>query len=147
VFSEIFRAADGFDVVIANPPYSDSEAMTKADAPLRKLIQSSYAMTRETGTSTSHFYERGFRLLGSGEGLSFITPDKWISKPFGDEMRINTTPNIFSILKAGREVFETANVDAIVSGIYKAIVNVLTITHHAIHPIEQRGIQKARRKT
>src|ERR1019366_2161057 len=30
-------------------------------------------------------------------------------------MRIKTTDNIFSILKAGREVFESVNVDAIVS--------------------------------
>jgi len=115
VFSEVFHAADGFDVVIANPPYIDSEAMTKADAPLRKLIQTSYTMTRGNWDIYIAFYERGFRLLGSDAGLSFITPDKWISKPFGDQMRISTTPNIFSILKAGREVFESVNVDAIVS--------------------------------
>jgi hypothetical protein len=47
--------------------------------------------------------------------LSFITPDKWISKPFGDEMRRQTTDKIISILKAGRNVFESSNVDAIVT--------------------------------
>src|SRR3989442_1662126 len=61
------------------------------------------------------FYEKGFRLLGNQGVLSFITPDKWISKPFGDAMRISTTDKIFSILKAGRSVFESVNVDAIVT--------------------------------
>jgi hypothetical protein len=61
------------------------------------------------------FYEKGFNLPGRQGVLSFITPDKWISKPFGDEMRLRTTDRIFSILKAGRSVFESVNVVAIVT--------------------------------
>jgi hypothetical protein len=61
------------------------------------------------------FYEKGFGLLGRQGVLSFITPDKWISKPFGDEMRLRSTDRILSILKAGRSVFESVNVDAIVT--------------------------------
>jgi hypothetical protein len=61
------------------------------------------------------FYELGFKLLSDNGVLSYITPDKWISKPFGDEMRLKTTDMLHSILKAGRSVFESANVDAIVS--------------------------------
>lgn len=114
-FSEVFNTNGGFDVVVANPPYIDSEAMTKTDARLRKLIQDSYTMTRGNWDIYIAFYEKGFRLLGNKGVLSFITPDKWISKPFGDEMRIKKTENLHSILKAGREVFESVNVDAIVS--------------------------------
>jgi hypothetical protein len=115
LFSEVFREKGGFDVVIGNPPYIDSEAMTKTDGHLRKIIQASYTMTRGNWDIYIAFYERGFRLLGNQGVLTFITPDKWISKPFGDEMRIKKTANIFSILKAGRDVFESVNVDAIVS--------------------------------
>src|SRR3989442_7838808 len=61
------------------------------------------------------FYEKGFALLGREGVLSFITPDKWISKPFGTAMRVQTVDNIFSILKAGRSVFESVKVDAIVT--------------------------------
>lgn len=114
-FSEVFEAKGGFDAVIANPPYIDSETMTKNSPQLRQLIQTSYSMTRGNWDIYIAFYEKGFRLLGNEGVLSFITPDKWISKPFGDEMRIRRTDNIFSILKAGREVFESVNVDAIVS--------------------------------
>jgi hypothetical protein len=61
------------------------------------------------------FFEAGFNNLNSGGVLSFITPDKWISKPFGDELRKHTTVSLESILNAGREVFESAKVDAIVT--------------------------------
>ena len=114
-FSEVFHAKGGFDVVIANPPYIDSENMTKTNPELRKIIQSSYAMTKGNWDIYIAFYEKAFSLLDSSGVLSFITPDKWISKPFGDELRAHTTENIFSLLNAGREVFQTANVDAIVT--------------------------------
>jgi hypothetical protein len=114
-FSEVFAAKHGFDVVIANPPYIDSENMTKNSPQLRQEIQASYSMTRGNWDIYIAFYEKGFGLLGKEGVLSFITPDKWISKPFGDEIRIRKTDSIVSILKAGREVFESVNVDAIVS--------------------------------
>ena len=114
-FSEVFHTKSGFDAIIANPPYIDSENMTKTNPELRKIIQSSYAMTKGNWDIYIAFYERAFGLLGSNGVLSFITPDKWISKPFGDELRAQTTKNIFSILNAGRDVFQSANVDAIVT--------------------------------
>lgn len=114
-FSEVFSAKGGFNSVIANPPYIDSENMTKNQPELRKAIQGSYSMTKGNWDIYIAFYEKGLGLMGSPGALSFITPDKWISKPFGDEMRTKTTNRIFSILKAGRSVFESVNVDAIVS--------------------------------
>jgi type I restriction-modification system DNA methylase subunit len=140
VFSEVFHAGSGFDVVIANPPYIDSEAMSKTDGELRKLIQASYTMTRGNWDIYIAFYERGFDILSSKAGLSFITPDKWISKPFGDEMRIKTTPNIFSILKAGRDVFESVNVDAIVSVFTKTPQPLLRIYEYVAATIAPKRV-------
>ncbi len=114
-FSEVFSDNGGFDTVIANPPYIDSENMSKTNPELRKIIQSSYLMTKGNWDIYIAFYERAFSLLGANGVLSFITPDKWISKPFGDELRAQTTDNIASLLNAGRNVFQTANVDAIVT--------------------------------
>ncbi|MGB9497798.1 MAG: Eco57I restriction-modification methylase domain-containing protein, partial [Dissulfuribacterales bacterium] len=114
-FSEVFHRKGGFDVVIANPPYVDSENMTKNTPELRRVIKSSYSLTRGNWDIYIAFYEKGFRLLGHGGVLSFITPDKWISKSFGDELRLRKTDNLYSIMKAGRDVFEEVNVDAIVS--------------------------------
>jgi hypothetical protein len=114
-FSEVFRAKGGFDVVIANPPYIDSEAMTKVNPEVRDAVQSTYKYTKGNWDIYIAFFETGFNNLNSNGVLSFITPDKWISKPFGDELRKHTTVFLESILHAGREVFETAKVDAIVT--------------------------------
>ena len=107
--------AKGFDVVIGNPPYIDSENMTNTNPRLRELIQATYSMTKGNWDIYIAFYEKGFKLLNENGVLTFITPDKWISKPFGDALRLQTTNKIYSILKAGRDVFESVNVDAIVS--------------------------------
>ena len=111
----MFGILDGFDVVVGNPPYIDSEGMVKCGLQeLRDEIQRSYTMTRGNWDIYIAFYELGFRLTKTDGSLSFITPDKWISKPFGEELRKQTFPNMFAILRAGRDVFESVNVDAIV---------------------------------
>ncbi len=114
-FSEVFHTKNGFDVVIANPPYIDSEEMTRSSPTLRKAVQSDFTFTKGNWDIYIAFFEIGFNNLNGAGVLSFITPDKWISKPFGNEMRRLTTSKLASILHAGREVFESAKVDAIVT--------------------------------
>lgn len=114
-FSEVFHRRKGFDVVIANPPYIDSETMTKTAPALRATVQKRLTFTKGNWDIYIAFFEVGFNQLSGCGGLTFITPDKWISKPFGNEMRRCTTEMLESILHAGREVFENAKVDAIVT--------------------------------
>lgn len=117
VFSEVFQKNNGFDVVIANPPYIDSERMSGEElADIRAIVAKTYKLTKGNWDIYIAFFEKGFNLLNSKGTLTFITPDKWISKPFGDALRIAKVPrNLLAILKAGRNVFEDAKVDAIVS--------------------------------
>lgn len=114
-FSEVFQAKGGFDVVIANPPYIDSEQMTKTAKELRDAVQANYKFTKGNWDIYIAFFELAFNRLNRSGVLSFITPDKWIAKPFGNEMRRLTTAKLDSILRAGREIFEHAKVDAIVT--------------------------------
>ena len=60
--------------------------MTKTDAKVRKQIQKSYRFTQGNWDIYIAFFELGFRLLNRRGVLTFITPDKWISKPFGDAL-------------------------------------------------------------
>lgn len=54
--------------------------------------------------------------LTSGSIVSFITPDKWLSKPFGEKFRQNQMrQRLYKITKAGNKVFESATVDAIIT--------------------------------
>ena len=115
-FSDVFQEKDGFDVVIANPPYIDSESMARTgQGDVREAIQKTYEMTKGNWDIYIAFFELGFKKMNKNGTLTFITPDKWISKPFGNELRKRTVNNIFAILRAGREIFDAAKVDSIVS--------------------------------
>jgi len=115
-FPETFFVNLGFDVVIGNPPYLDSENMVLSGlGSLRDFISQRYATTKGNWDIYIAFMEIGFKMLSHSGMLSFITPDKWISKPFGDELRRILFRNINSIFDVGRGVFETSKVDSIVT--------------------------------
>lgn len=115
-FADVFEEKGGFDVVIANPPYIDSESMVKnGQSEMRESIQKTYNWTKGNWDIYIAFFELGFKSLNKKGSLSFITPDKWISKPFGNEFRKETLYNIYLILRTGRNIFEDAKVDSIVS--------------------------------
>ncbi|MBU9722578.1 MULTISPECIES: Eco57I restriction-modification methylase domain-containing protein [Bacillaceae] len=109
-----------FDIVIGNPPYIDSETMMLTGLrDEREDIARKYRLTKGNWDMYIAFFERGFDLLSNHGVLSFITPDKWIAKPFGKKLRSEMLPHFDSFLKAGRGVFGSANVDAIVTQITK----------------------------
>lgn len=115
-FARVFKEKGGFDIVIGNPPYIDSENMVNQGLEEeRNLLAKRYSFTKGNWDIYIAFFERGYRLLSGNGTLSYITPDKWISKPFGAEMRKHLFKNFKSILVAGRDVFETALVDSIIT--------------------------------
>lgn len=112
----MFGIKDDFSIVIANPPYIDSEGMVNNGLEdLRNYIVENYEYTRGNWDIYIAFFERGLACLSQNGILTYISPDKWISKPFGKELRANTLKYMYSILNAGRNVFESANVDSIVT--------------------------------
>lgn len=115
-FVEVFQTRGGFDITIANPPYIDSETMVNTGMKeVRDYIAGNYQTAKGNWDIYVAFIERSFNLLNEQGSLIFITPDKWISKPFGEEVRKLYLENILSILAAGRDVFETSNVDSIIT--------------------------------
>ena len=109
---------DKFDIVIGNPPYIDSETMFNVGLEReREFIVKKYKWTKGNWDIYIAFFERGFNLLNGNGNMIFITPDKWLSRPFGEKMRENILNNLESILFAGRNVFESAIVDSIITNI------------------------------
>ena len=113
-FPEIMENG-GFDVVVGNPPYIDSEAMTKYQALEREYIGLTFKGATGNWDIYIPFIEQSFNLLNDSGFLAFITPDKWLGKPFGESIRTLFLDNIMKIRRYGRSVFADALVDSIVS--------------------------------
>lgn len=110
----MFGIKDGFDIVIGNPPYIDSETMTNNGLGWeRDLLLERLDYLTGNWDIYMAFLEIG---LKQAKILSFITPDKWLSKPFGLKFRENLMlPRMISICHCGSDVFKSATVDAIIT--------------------------------
>ena len=115
-FHDVFSrpSKEGFDIVIGNPPYIDSETMTNLGLEWeRRLLQAKYSNLAGNWDIYMAFFELS---LSIGSIVSFITPDKWLSKPFGERFRKNQLcSRLYTITKAGSKVFENVTVDAIIT--------------------------------
>ncbi len=120
----------GFDTVIGNPPYIDSEAMVNSGLDReRNYISNNYIFAKGNWDIYIAFFERGINLIKADGNLIYITPDKWITKPFGITFRENCLENFISITKVGRDVFDSALVDSILTVISKKKSNILTVNN------------------
>ncbi|MEY3498513.1 MAG: hypothetical protein RL308_182 [Bacteroidota bacterium] len=129
----------GFDIVIGNPPYIDSETMVNnGDEYLREVLTKRLNFTRGNWDIYIAFFEVAFDLLNSNGNMTYITPDKWISKPFGYELRKGLLNNYRVVTEAGRKVFITAKVDSIITFISKNIYSNLQVNNiidYTINPL------------
>jgi type I restriction-modification system DNA methylase subunit len=118
-FADIMSAG-GFDVVVGNPPYIDSEEMVRNHQQRqRDYIATHYPSAKGNWDIYIAFFDRAFSLLTRNGLLCFITPDKWLSKEFGSELRKNLLRHIRTIFVVGRDVFESAKVDSVITKISK----------------------------
>ena len=110
-FSEVFKEKQGFDVVIANPPYIQ---LQKDKGKLTNLYQSqSYETFEKTGDIYCLFYEKGFNIINKSGCLCFITSNKWMRANYGKSLRKYFYKNTFvnQIIDLGANIFDTATVD------------------------------------
>ncbi len=105
-----------FDAVIANPPYIDSERMiNQGQRALRERLAQRWPSARGNWDLYIVFMELGLALLKPGGAMAYLTPDKWLSKPFGNALRARHLDKIERIVGLGRDVFEQARVDSIIT--------------------------------
>ena len=83
----MFGIKNGFDIVIANPPYVDSESMTKNSPEIRDLYKEIYTTTKGNWDLFVPFIEQGFNLLRDFGHLSFIIPNKLIAAKYAVTLR------------------------------------------------------------
>jgi very-short-patch-repair endonuclease len=118
----------GFDIVIANPPYIDSETMVNTGLNgLRIHLANKMSFCKGNWDIYIAFFDMGYHFLNRNGNLVYITPDKWISKPFGYELRKQLKNKFKKIAEAGRHVFQNAKVDSIITFLNNYDVDFLLI--------------------
>lgn len=90
-FAEVFQENDGFDVVIANPPYVRQESIRDIKPQLAKEYGDFYCGTADIYT---YFYRRGVDLLKSCGHLCFIAPNKFMRAGYGKNTRAFLTTKV-----------------------------------------------------
>jgi hypothetical protein len=129
-----------FDIVIANPPYIDSQGMVNSgQSDTREYVSKHYKYAKGNWDIYVAFFEKGLQLLSSDGVLIYITPDKWVAKPYGDALRVGSINQICSILIAGRKVFKTAKVDSIITKFRKVGTDKLEILEFQFGRIEVKN--------
>ena len=112
-FAEVFqRENPGFDVVIANPPYVDSENMVKNCNELRESYTELFKSAKGNWDLFIIFIEEGLNLLRTSGVISYIVPNKLIGAKYSEELRgMLSTKNIKEIRDYSRVVvFKEASV-------------------------------------
>jgi hypothetical protein len=108
----MFGVAEGFDIVIGNPPYIQ---LQNNGGELAKLYENcGYSTFARTGDIYCLFYERGWQLLKEKGHLCYITSNKWMRAGYGEKTReffANKTNPMLLIDFAGVKIFESATVD------------------------------------
>lgn len=87
-FAEVFqRDNPGFDVVIANPPYVDSETMVKNTPKIREIYTNKFNSAKGNWDLFIIFIEQGLYLLRKNGAISYITPNKLIGAKYSETLR------------------------------------------------------------
>ena len=110
--SYMFGVAEGFDLVIGNPPYIQ---LQKDGGALSKLYKDAgFSTFAARGDIYQLFYEQGCQILTPGKGiLSFITSNSWLKANYGKSLRcyLSERHTPLRLLELGKDVFENAIVD------------------------------------
>ena len=86
-FAKIFKEKGGFDIIIGNPPYVDSELMTKTTPELREVYSRIFESANGNWDLFVIFIEKGVQLLKHKGYISFIVPNKLVSAKYTESLR------------------------------------------------------------
>ncbi|MEA3226347.1 MAG: Eco57I restriction-modification methylase domain-containing protein [Planctomycetota bacterium] len=106
----MYGVTEGFHVVIGNPPYIDSELMKRNCPEFRDYLRKKMQTTKGNWDIYIPFIEFANSLLADTGHLSFITPNKWLSAPYGKALRIHLAGHLRAVADCSRvKVFEAGN--------------------------------------
>lgn len=98
-FAKVFKEKGGFDVVIGNPPYVDSENMVKNMPEFRELCTKKYVSAKGNWDLFVLFVELGYINANSKGNVSFIIPNKIIAADYAKSVRTIMANNSISEIR------------------------------------------------
>lgn len=114
----MFDVKEGFDVVIANPPYISAKDLKKSlgDANY-KYLKSFFQTSRGAVDMYVYFFEKGLDLLTDSGVLTYITPNKYLSANYGKALRsfLMANARIVTVVDVSRDKIFDADTYPIVS--------------------------------
>jgi len=110
---------EGFDIVIANPPYVHLE---KIESKIKEQYKPFYTTYEARGDLYCLFYEMGLRNLKKNGYLTFITSNKWMRAGYGASLRnyFIKNSNPIKLIDLGSGRFSSATVDTNILMLQKA---------------------------
>lgn len=122
-FPKVFRDNGGFDIVIGNPPYVDSEEMTKSMPIMRKVYTRLFDCAKGNWDFFVLFIEKGLSVMRSGAVISFIVPNKLVSAPYTAAIRNKLASNSVKEIRDYSEVnvFKSAAVYPVVFRVQSSV--------------------------
>lgn len=112
----MFGLGEGFDVVVGNPPYVDSEFMAKRTPALRTHLKESYKTAKGNWDLFIPFVERAIEIVREGGLVSFIVKNSLLGAPYAAALReMAAGLQIEEVRDYGNiKLFESASVDTCV---------------------------------
>lgn len=99
-FGQVFESSGGFDAVIGNPPYIDSELMTQVMPECRAYCTKRYPAASGNWDIFCVFIEKALELCSPGGSHSFIVPNKLASADYaGGARNVVSQVNNLTVLR------------------------------------------------
>jgi hypothetical protein len=144
-FANIFKSG-GFDVVVGNPPYVDSESMTKNVPEERNWLTKNYETAKGNWDLFILFVQKGADLLKNGGYSSMIMPNKVLSAPYAKTLRAYISKNykLVGLTDVTKESVFEVDVYPVITNIKKdTSANTAVITEGVAEIISKNNIKNA----
>lgn len=139
----MFGVKNGFDIVIANPPYVESRSPNFSEELKNRLqaqIQSSYprnmfGLIARGSDLLVYFLESSIRFVCNSGIITFITSNGWLNNEYGHKFQrfLLANTSVISVIDTDFKYFENANINTAITffkGKQSTPNEICFITHH-----------------